>query len=89
MLTGSITFDQPLDQSVPLTGADFARGFGATRREAATLNYSGPSTIEFTSMTASAFVMLVFGWAYFPNVNRIRGLSGLEVAGYTGFMVGE
>lgn len=89
LLTGSITFDQPLDQSVALVGGDFARGFGATRREAAALNYSGTSTIEFTALTAAAFVALVVGWAYFPNVNRIKGLSGLEVVGFTGFTTGE
>lgn len=88
-LTGSITFDRPLDQTVVLVGGDFARGFGSVRREAATLNYSGSSTIEFTSLTAGAFDPLVLGWAYFPNVNKIKGLTGLEVVGFTGFMVGE
>lgn len=86
---GSITFDQDLDQSVPLTGADFERGFGAVVRQAVTISYSGPRTILIADMSAADFTATPVGWKYTPNVNRIKGTSGIEVVAFEAFTTGE
>lgn len=83
--TGSITFDSPLDTSVPLDPADWLRGLTGSRRPVTALSYASSTVISITGMGSSEFTPLTLGWQYTPGTNPLLGANGLPVAGFTGF----
>lgn len=82
---GSITFNGPLDQTVPLDPDDWIRGLGSTRRQVTALNYASATVIQITATASAAAVALATGWQYTPGATPIKGTNGAEVAGFTGF----
>lgn len=84
--TGTITFDQPLDQTVTLDPADWFRGIGSFRRPVTALSYSSATVVAITGMSSNEAVALANGWAYTPGAAPIKGTNGLNVAGFTAFL---
>jgi len=83
--TGSISFDKPLDKSVPLNPSDWLRGTGAGRRSITSLSYGGASSVVFTGMSAATMEALAAGYWYTVGDNPLRGANGQQVAAFEAF----
>jgi hypothetical protein len=83
--TGSITFDQPLDQTVPLDPADWQHLTSSQHRLVTSIAYSDDYTVSISAMSTATTPGGATGWQYSIGDNPIRGLTGVEVAAFTGF----
>lgn len=84
--TGTITFDQPLDQAVVLDPADWSRGINQfAHRDVVTLEYGAADRIDITSMSGSQSGGFPVGWRYVVGAAQIRGTNGIPVAAFSGF----
>ncbi|MCH8478816.1 MAG: hypothetical protein LAT56_12860 [Wenzhouxiangella sp.] len=79
---GTITFDQPLDQTVTIDPDDFARGLGGFTRFPTGASYLSSTVIQLTGATANVAAALATGWYYTGTAPRLTGTNGLPVADF-------
>jgi hypothetical protein len=82
--TGTITFSEPLDQSVPLVLGDFFRGRQGLTRAVTSVAYQSDTTVALTYATSGAEPIVPNGWGYVGSPTGLVGANGLPVANFEG-----
>lgn len=83
--SGTITFSEPLDQSVVLDPADFFRGRLNQTRAAVSVVYDSPTTLAITYAALGTEPIVPNGWGYTGSPGGLVGENGLPVADFDGF----